>query len=219
MDVRVRIDEGCSAPLSILWDSVWDSATGLADWAVGPSPLDRVAPILVVDGLMLRGAAFAAADIDVQLSPTPYPPADPAPVPSNPGGLRADAAIETAVILALFTDRRVPEGHPLATGIDDRRGWWGDGVDVRADLGEGEIGSLLWLLERQTVSDEMAAWARTLAAEALAPLISQGVAVRVDTSAEARPAERTILLAVTLYGRDGSKVYDRRFELLWQQVR
>jgi phage gp46-like protein len=56
----------------------------------------------------------------------------------NIGGLRAIAAIETAVIACLFTDKRVDPDHPLAYLADGEvRGYFGDGIDVRADLGEG----------------------------------------------------------------------------------
>lgn len=136
----------------------------------------------------------------------------------NVGGLSARAAIETAVVLALFTDRRCPEGHPLEPYIDagDRRGWWGDGIDVRADLGESEMGSLLWLLERATATPENANWARTFALDALQPLIAQGLAARADAQAEL-PSPGRINLAVQLYGRDGTTVYDRRFDDVWAQ--
>jgi phage gp46-like protein len=57
----------------------------------------------------------------------------------NVGGLRAKAAIETAVMLCLFTDKR--ESIPsIRFGISPTaivRGYWGDGIDVRADLARG----------------------------------------------------------------------------------
>ena len=66
---------------------------------------------------------------------------------SNRGGLQAQAALQTAVILCLFTDRYCPPDHPLAFLLegDDPRGWWGDGVDVARDQGEAPLGSLLLL--------------------------------------------------------------------------
>jgi len=67
----------------------------------------------------------------------------------NVGGLQAVAELGTAVYLCLFTDAYVPTDHPLYYLADgDNRGWWGDGIDVETNLGEGPLGSYLWLLER-----------------------------------------------------------------------
>lgn len=180
-DVVIRAAEGCAAESNALWDSVWDSARGVADWAM--------------------------ADADES---------------ANHGGLRAKAAIETAAMLALFTDKRVPLDHPLYFLADgDARGYWGDGVDVRADLNEAEMGSFLWLLERapMTIRGTSAAiWAEQFANEALATLLTQGVCVRIDVSAVAVESAGRIELTVAMYGRDGTKIYDRKFDVLWNQV-
>ncbi|WP_316196964.1 phage GP46 family protein [Bradyrhizobium sp. SZCCHNS3053] len=140
----------------------------------------------------------------------------------NRGGLRAKAAIETAVILCLFTDRRVEPDHPLyALGDGDIRGYFGDGIDVRADLNERPLGSLWWLLERapMTINGAPATtWCEQFAYEALQCLLDQGVCVRIDVQATAYEAEGRIEAAVALYGRDGLKVYDRKFDVLWTGV-
>jgi phage gp46-like protein len=180
-DVVIRAAEGCAAESNALWDSVWDSARGVADWAL--------------------------ADADES---------------GNHGGLRAKAAIETAAMLALFTDKRVDPDHPLYFLADgDARGYWGDGVDVRDDLNEAALGSHLWLLERAplTIRNVSAArWAEQFALEALATLRDQGVAVRIEASATANELQNRLELLVRLYGRDGSLVYDRKFDVLWNQV-
>lgn len=137
----------------------------------------------------------------------------------NRGGLAAKAALSTAVALALFTDKRVAKNHPLAWLADgDPRGYWGDAVDVRADLGETDLGSLLWLLERAPLDDKTARWAQQLAIEALAPLQAQGAVARIDAQAVAKPIDGRVELTVQLYGRDGSNVYARKFDLIWQQL-
>jgi phage gp46-like protein len=138
----------------------------------------------------------------------------------NRGGLRAKAAIASAVELALFTDRRCPSDHPLARLIDgDARGWWGNGVDLREDLGETELGSLLWLLEQAPLTDDSARWAKAMAEEALAPLVAQGAAARIEVTTETRRDQSRLDIAVAVYARDGARIYDRKFDLLWQQVR
>jgi phage gp46-like protein len=137
----------------------------------------------------------------------------------NFGGLQAEAALESAVMLCLFTDRRCPDDHPLAYLIenDDPRGWWGDGVDVRADLGEAPMGSLLWLLERAQATPANAQWAQTFALDALSVMIGQQSVVSTAAQAALRPPNR-IDLAVQLYGRDGTKIYSRNFEGIWREA-
>lgn len=133
----------------------------------------------------------------------------------NAGGLQAKAGLETAVILSLFCDRRVPVDHPLAwLAGPDRRGWWGDGV---RQTGEAETGSLLWLLERAPLDAQTARWAEAIALDALAPLVQQGAVVKVEAQAQARLADNRLDLGISLYGRSGVRIYARKFERLWQQ--
>jgi phage gp46-like protein len=177
MDVLIRAGEACQPDPFLLWDSIYDEAAGVFDWALaGNTPL-------------------------------------------NSGGLAATAALETAVGLCLFTDAQLPATHPLASLIadGDLRGWWGDGIDVRTDLGEGSLGSFLWVLMRMPLTAATVQWAVSFAQLALAPLQTQGAVVEIDCSA-AIVGTDGLQLAVALYGRDGQKVYDRQFDLVWQQV-
>ncbi|WP_243368858.1 phage GP46 family protein [Microvirga solisilvae] len=141
----------------------------------------------------------------------------------NAGGLRALTALETSVILCLFTDKRCPESHPLRwLAGDDLRGWWGDGIDVRTDLGETEMGSLLWLLETAPLRMDngpvnIPLWAETFAVEALQPLVNQGAVVRVEAVATPRPEAARLDLDIKLFGRDQQQIYERRFEAVWKQ--
>ncbi|WP_456722195.1 phage GP46 family protein [Bradyrhizobium sp. USDA 4350] len=140
--------------------------------------------------------------------------------PQNRGGLRAKAALHTAVILALFTDKRIPDDHPLRYLVQDGdpRGWFGDGEDIRPELGETDMGSLLWVFERSILTEEIRQWVEAIALDALAPLIFQGVAVKIDAQATSHPAFNRCDLAIQIYGRDGSKLYDYRFDDIWQQT-
>ena len=180
-DPLLRADEGCDPDTWLLWDSVWSTEAGMADFALAGSD-----------------------------------------EPGNRGGLAARAGIATAVVLALFTDARVPAGHPLRYLADgERRGWWGDAVDVQAGAAEGPLGSLLWLLERAplTVAGRpVAVWAETFAREALAPLLTQGVAGRIAVQAAAKPLDNRLELEIGLFARGGAALYRRRFDLLWRQL-
>lgn len=141
--------------------------------------------------------------------------------PLNRGGLAAHGALATSIVLALFTDKRCPPDHPLAFLADgDPRGWWGDGVDVRGDLDETSLGSLLWLFERAplTIAGTSAArWAEAFTRDALTPLITQGAAVRVDVEASVNEIANRLELLVQVYGNDGTRAFDQRFELVWKQ--
>lgn len=137
----------------------------------------------------------------------------------NRGGLRAVAALHTTVVLLLFTDKRLPDDHPLRYLLEgaDQRGWWGDGVDVQADRGETELGSWLWVFERSILTDYIIRWVEAVAIDGLMPLINQNIAARIAAQATAEKALDRCDLAVQIYGRDGSKIYDARFDDIWQQ--
>lgn len=138
----------------------------------------------------------------------------------NRGGLRAQKALHTAIVLALFTDRRIPDDHPLKKLVaeGDPRGWWGNDIDVRSELGEVELGSLLWVFERSYLDEYIRRSCEALALEALQCLIDQGAAVRIEVQAFIQPAVNRLDLAVQVYGRNGSALYDFRFDDIWRQV-
>ena len=106
----------------------------------------------------------------------------------SPEGYRADVSVDgadlaredglrTAVIVSLFTDARAQPGD-IPEG-DDPRGYWGDA------LGEGDrTGSRLWLLDRSKQTTDVPVRAEAYASEALQWMIEDGVADRVEVSAE-----------------------------------
>jgi len=137
----------------------------------------------------------------------------------NRGGLQAQAALHTAVIICLFTDKRIDPDHPLFYLVDgdDPRGWWGDGEDVRPELGERDMGSLLWVFERAHLNEDIRRWVEAVAVDALSTLIFQQVCSRIDVVAT-RPVDvNRVNLDVRLYGADGGMVYDYKFEDIWKQ--
>lgn len=91
--------------------------------------------------------------------------------------LTSDHGLQTAVSLSLFTD--APSGDDQISDLDDR-GFWGDAVPVVA----GDVfGSRLWLLARAKETTETLKLAEGYAKEALAWLIEDRVASKVDISA------------------------------------
>ena len=85
-------------------------------------------------------------------------------------------ALETAVMISLFTDARAAPDDVLPQGETDRRGWWGNA------LGEDPIGSRLWLLRRARRRPETLNLARDYIREALAWLIEDGIARKVEVT-------------------------------------
>lgn len=134
--------------------------------------------------------------------------------PDAPGDLRSEHGLATQVLISLMTDRRV-EPEELRDG-DQNRGWIGDSFDL-VD-GETQLGSRLWLLRRSAIFDGIEVVVEEYVREALQPIIDQGAAVSLDLLVIAdRPGNR-VDYQVSLYGRNGSLIYDRKFELLWRQV-
>lgn len=93
--------------------------------------------------------------------------------------------LQTAIVLSLFTDRRAPADDRLPLNETDRRGWVGEefmprdaGPDVDA------WGSTLWLLYAGKALPGVLELARFAAQEALAWLVRDGIADRVEVSAE-----------------------------------
>ncbi|MGV2049010.1 phage GP46 family protein [Agrobacterium sp. 22-209-1] len=134
--------------------------------------------------------------------------------PNAPGDFRAEQGLATQVLIHLMTDRRVEESE-LRDG-EENRGWFGDSFD-RMD-GEDLLGSRWWLLRRRSLYDGIETDAQDYALEALQPLIDQGAVTRVDAVATVDRSANTLECVVTLYGKDGARIYQRKFENLWRQI-
>jgi len=81
--------------------------------------------------------------------------------------------LKTALIISLFSDRRLVFGGDPPLTENDRRGWWGDNTLEPNDY----IGSRLWTLARYKMINELtASEAEEMVNEALAWLVTDGVA-------------------------------------------
>lgn len=134
------------------------------------------------------------------------------------GDLISDEALETAVLISIFTDRRAANDDPLPDSNNiDKRGWWGDLVafDIEGD----EIGSKLWLLSREKTTLETIKKTKQYLDDALAWLVEDGVAVRVDNYVERQgePGNERLAFHCVVYKTDGRELsYDYNFQ--WQEV-
>lgn len=126
------------------------------------------------------------------------------------GDLATEDGLKTAVIVSLFTDRRARPDDQLPQDGADRRGWWGDVAGREAD---DEIGSRLWLLEREKQTPQVVARAREYALEALGWMVRDRVAATVEVEAEiTRPG--VLGLGVIITRPDGPG--RQRFDFVWK---
>jgi phage gp46-like protein len=131
------------------------------------------------------------------------------------GDLTIDNGLETAVIVSLFTDRRVTKEETLPDpNSEDRRGWWGDQV---ADIQGDEIGSKLWLLERSSTTQDVIIDAEIYINDALQWMIDDGVVLSYDVEVERQERldkSSTLGFKVIFHQTDGAdKVL--KFNDLW----
>lgn len=127
----------------------------------------------------------------------------------DPPGLAEGADLETSVLISLFTDARAAPDDLLPGALDDRRGWWA-----------GPLGSRLWLLVREKATNQTRLRAEDYCREALAWMLNEGVADRIDVTAEwaAFPSEPGWLdIEVVIY-RFGSLIFSRRLNWPWAQA-
>lgn len=125
--------------------------------------------------------------------------------------LATDDTLATAVILSLFTDARALDDDALPPGQTDRRGWWGDAyADERGD----RFGSRLWLLAARKQLRSALVEAREIVEEALAWLVKDGLARRVEVETFI-PRDEVLGVIVRVQRPDGS-VQPIRFEKLWR---
>ncbi|MCE2001476.1 phage GP46 family protein [Enterobacter asburiae] len=114
---------------------------------------------------------------------------------TGPGALASGEALQTAILISLFTDR-LARADDRYEG-DDRRGWWGDAGETR------QLGSRLWLLRREKLTPEVAMRAEEYAREALAWLTEDGVISEVIPAAYITLPDRlNLIIRYVSPGRD-----------------
>lgn len=125
-------------------------------------------------------------DADVLLEITPSGP----DIRLENGDLAPERGLVSALLVSLFTDARAPADAELPDGSDDRRGWWASEPD-------DPHGSLLWLLERAKLTQGTLLELEEYSRNALAWLLREGIAERVDSTAERLDAD-TLQVEVTV---------------------
>lgn len=95
------------------------------------------------------------------------------------GDVEQDGGLETAVILSLFTNRRVSD-EELPQGETNKQGYW---ADKYSNVDGDKHGSRLWTLARSKRLTETLRRAEDYAKESLNWLIEDGVATSITATA------------------------------------
>lgn len=124
------------------------------------------------------------------------------------GRLATDDGLRTAMLISLFTDARARADDPLPADGGDRRGWWGNAFKGDDNAPE-ELGSRLWLLDREKLTDRNVERGRAYAAEALAWLKRAGIVSELLVEA-VRVANQALGIKVTVSRPEGParQIYD-----------
>ena len=88
-------------------------------------------------------------------------------------------SLSRAVVISLFTWQRASQTDEVDN--DQRMGWWGD---TFAENKGDKIGSKLWLLLRQKITDETLNRAQEYAYESLKWLIDDGICSNITVNVE-----------------------------------
>ena len=88
-------------------------------------------------------------------------------------------SLSRAVVISLFTWQRASQSDEVDN--DQRMGWWGD---TFAENKGDKIGSKLWLLLRQKITDETINRAQEYAFDALKWLIDDGICSDITVNVE-----------------------------------
>ena len=88
-------------------------------------------------------------------------------------------SLSRAVVISLFTWQRASQSDEVDN--DQRMGWWGD---TFAENKGDKIGSKLWLLLRQKITEETLNRAQEYAYESLKWLIDDGICSNITVSVE-----------------------------------
>jgi len=115
-------------------------------------------------------------------------------LPFDPG-MHPEGLLARSVIISLFTWRRA-EPDDILPG-DERNGSWMDSYPV---VPNDRMGSRLWLLSRSSITSDTVIKAREYAEQALQWMIDDGVASRIDVTAERLGIDKIAIRCVIYRG-------------------
>lgn len=127
--------------------------------------------------------------------------------PNNVGGLQDLDALQTAILLAIHTNGRLPDSMVGTNGFTaaDQFQYHGDTFGVEAD--EGQFISLLWTLERAPLNDLTGKQAVHYCAEALQILVKNHWCTGFDIDYTLDKPNGRIILVIIPLGLSETRIY------------
>lgn len=123
------------------------------------------------------------------------------------GDLRGDETLETSALISMFTDQRITDDE-LPDGQISKRGWWGD---MFTKIDGDQIGSKVWLFERNTITNSHLAQIEDKVVQGFDWMLKDGVAQSVACTA-VRNGTYTVKISVSIKRPDGT---DDKFSAIW----
>ena len=121
---------------------------------------------------------------------------------------QADELVQ-ATLISLFSWRK--SNNDDGVDIPNRQGWWGD--TFAADTND-RIGSRLWLLQREKLTDEVVARAREYAEESLQWMIDDALAVAINVATDRE--NNRLNMSVEIVRPGDAQSIQARFQNLWE---
>lgn len=122
---------------------------------------------------------------------------------------QADELVQ-ATLISLFSWRKSHDDDGV--DIPNRQGWWGD---TFASETNDRIGSRLWLLRREKLTDDVVARAREYAEESLQWMIDDALASAVNVSTDRE--NNRLNMSVEIVRPGDAQSIQARFQNLWEQ--
>ncbi len=129
------------------------------------------------------------------------------------GDIDATNRLADWIMVSLFSWGRAADDDAVQPGAD-RQGWWG--AEVAAEGLTGAWGSRLWTVQRAALTLETVRRVRELIAEALAWIVTDGIASAVNVSA-ARVDNRRVRVDVSVV-RGDHELLAVRFADVWAAI-
>jgi len=121
----------------------------------------------------------------------------------------ADNGLETAVIISIWSNRRVKE-EELPFGKTQKEGWWGD---MYPEKDGDKIGSKLWTLNPEKTTNETLKKSEDYTKECLNWMIDDGIASAINVLSEYNSSKH-LVTKVQIVKKDGE---EERFSVLWEE--
>lgn len=122
---------------------------------------------------------------------------------------QADELVQ-ATLISLFSWRKSNDDDGV--NIPNRQGWWGD---TFASETNDRIGSRLWLLQREKLTDDVVTRAREYAEESLQWMIDDALASVINVSTDRE--NNRLNMSVEIVRPGDAQSIQARFQNLWEQ--